>query len=335
MNRKDMRGDYLWTSPENWTRGLPDANLSAEIGDDHSGKALHCVIPAGYDAVCNLFELAEHARTQGTTLRLEAGATLTIRQSGVLSKDRESWFYVDGTLQCSKPGGTLRVGGPWGRPDVGEPASCHLAVGPTGVVNAWFIGINTSHRADTAPSAPWGPQYYARSTDSEIVVNGGKLSAQEGLRISTADASRPGALRLKGSATFTNRRESEFGIDVWCGIWEIDGGKAEIHVGDIEFWGNKFQDAVNAKTNTPVGPGLAVLKLVGTGVSTIHARSVNFVDAAVLDVNSLNVPAGEYKVIDGTAIHGTSLRFVKGADTRKWSFRFDQDQGDLLLQLKP
>jgi hypothetical protein len=102
MNRNDAHGDYLWTTPENWTKGLPGADLCVEIGDDHSGKALHCVIPPGCDAVCQHFELAEHARTQGTTLRLKEGATLTILESGVLSKDRESWFYVDGTLRLPK-----------------------------------------------------------------------------------------------------------------------------------------------------------------------------------------------------------------------------------------
>ena len=135
MNNKDARGNYLWTTGENWTKGIPNADLSVEIGDDHSGQALHCVIPKGHDAVCQSLELAEHARTQGTTLRLEKGASLTIRESGVLSKDRESWFYVDGTLHCPKQGSSLRVGGPWGRPDINEPARCHLMIGPRGVVD--------------------------------------------------------------------------------------------------------------------------------------------------------------------------------------------------------
>ena len=289
------------------------------------------MIPAGCDAVCRHFELAEHARTQGTTLRLEEGATLTILESGVLSKDRESTFYVDGTLRLPKAGGGLRVGGPWGRPDVREPAACHLMIGPTGVVDAWFVGINTTHRAESVPSQPWGPRFFARSTDSEIVVDEGKLEAQEGLRISTTDARRPGALRLKGKATLTSRRDSEFGIDVWGGIWEIEGGEASIRVGDVEFWGNKFNEAVNTKTNQRVGPGLAVLKLTGNGVSTIDAREVSFVGAAVLDVTSLKVPAGTYKVIDGTAVKGTNLRFAEGTDTRRWSFRLERSRGDLLL----
>ena len=124
----------------------------------HSGKALHCVIPGSCDAVCRHFELAEHARTQGTTLRVEKNATLTILESGVLSKDRESTFHVDGTLRLPKARGGLRVGGPWGRPDIGEPAACHLMIGPTGAVDAWFVGINTTYRAESVPSQPWGPR---------------------------------------------------------------------------------------------------------------------------------------------------------------------------------
>ncbi len=331
MNRKETDGSFLWTTPENWTRGVPRAGLCVEIGDDHSGKALHCVIPAGTSAVCDHLELAEHARTQGTTLHLQAGATLTILESGILSKDRESWFHVDGTLRCLKAGSDLRAGGPWGRPDIGEPASCHLVIGPTGVVEAWFFGINTTHRSESAPSSPWGPRFFARSTDSEIIVNGGKLLAREGLRISTSDARRPGALRLRGKATLTGRRNSKFGIDVWCGIWEIEGGEVKISVGDIEFWGNKFEGATDGNTKRPVGPGLAVLKLTGDGVSTIQARSADFVDAAVLDVSSLNVSQGTYKVIDAEVIRKTELRFAEGTDTTKWSLRVDRESGDLFV----
>ena len=335
MNNMDAHGNYLWTTSENWTKGIPNANLSVEIGDDHSGQALHCVIPKGHDAVCQNLELAEHARTQGTTLHLEEGASLTIRESGVLSKDRESWFYVDGTLHCPKQGRSLRVGGPWGRPDINEPARCHLMIEPTGVVDAWFLGINTEHRAEHTPSTPWGPRFFARSTGSEIVNNGGKLVARQGLRISTCDADRPGALRLRGKATFTSELDSKYGIDIWCGILEIEGGQAKINVGDLEFWGNKFKDAINTRTNSKVGPGLAVLKLTGDGVSTIHARKVNFVDATVLNVCNLRIPAGTYRVIDGASINETNLHFATETDTSKWSFKFDKANGDLLLTFTP
>jgi hypothetical protein len=335
MNNKDAHGNYLWTTSENWNRGLPSVYLSVEIGDDHSGKALHCVIPKGYDAVCQNLELAEHGRTQGTTLRLEEGASLTIRESGVLSKDRESWFYVDGSLNCPKEGRSLRVGGPWGRPDINEPARCHLMIGPTGVVDTWFIGINTDHRKESVPSVPWGPRFFARSTGSEIVNNGGKLIARQGLRISTCEPDRPGVLRLRGKAAFTSEPDSKYGIDIWCGIFEIKGGQARIKVGDIEFWGNKFKDAINTKTNSKVGPGLAVLKLTGEGVSTIHARKVNFVDAAVLDVSGLKVSAGSYRVIDGAAIIGINLHFATETDTSKWSFKFDKAKRDLMLIFTP
>ncbi|MHC4120326.1 MAG: hypothetical protein ACYSWO_22770 [Planctomycetota bacterium] len=331
MNRKDARGEYLWTEAENWNKGLPNAELSVEIGDDHSGRALHCVIPRGYKAVCQNLELAEHGRTQGTTLRLGEGASLTILNQAVLSKDRESWFYLDGELNCPKANNSLRVGGPWGRPDVNEPARCHLIVGPTGVVDAWHVAINTHLRAESAPSSPWGPKFWARSTGSEIIVTGGKLIARQGLRMSTCDADRPGKLALRGRATFKSERDSRYGIDIWCGVWEIDGSGATIDVGYIEFWGDKFRDAVNTKTKTKVGAGLSVLKLTGDGISTIRARKVDFVGAAVLDVGGLSVPAGTYKVIDATAIGRTNLRFAEGTDTVKWSFRFDREAGDLML----
>jgi hypothetical protein len=208
-------------------------------------------------------------------------------------------------------------------------------IGPTGVVDAWCVGINTGLRAESVPSTPWGPRFFARSTGSEIVVTGGKLVAHQGLRMSTCDANRPGALRLRGKATFTSKQDSKYGIDIWCGIWEIDGGRAKINVGDIEFWGNKFKDAVNTKANTKVGAGQAVLRLTGDGVSTIHARRVDFVDAAVLDVSGLKVPPGTYRVINGAAIGGTNLHFAAETDTGKWSFKFDRANGDLMLTFAP
>jgi hypothetical protein len=335
MNRKDALGNYLWTTGDNWNKGLPNADLSVEIGDDHSGQALHCVIPKGCHAVCQNLELAEHARTQGTTLRLENGASLTIRETGVLSKDRESWFYVDGTLHCPKQGKSLRVGGPWGRPDINEPARCHLMIGPTGIVDAWFVGINTDLRAEHTPSTPWGPRFFARSTGSEIVNNGGKLIAHQGLRISTCEANRPGVLKLQGKAIFSSKSDAKYGIDIWCGILEIEGNQIKIKVGDLEFWGNKFKDAINTKTNVKVGSGLAVLKLSGDGVSTIYARNVNFIDANVLDISDLKVSAGSYRVIDGSAIVGTNLQFAPDTDTTKWDFKFDKDKGDLMLIYRP
>ena len=149
--------------------------------------------------------------------------------------------------------------------------------------------------------------------------------------MSTCDAKRPGKLALRGGATFTSETDSKYGIDIWCGVWEIDGSKAKINVGDIEFWGNKFKDAVNTKAQTRVGSGLSVLKLTGDGISTIHARNVEFVDAAVLDVGGLQVPAGTYRLIDATTIGQTNLRFAPGTDARKWSFRFDRPAADLML----
>jgi len=207
-------------------------------------------------------------------------------------------------------------------------------VGPTGIVDAWFLGINTVFRAESAPSSPWGPRYYARSTGSEIVVTDGKLTARQGLRISTCDVARPGALKLRGKAVFVSEPDSEYGIDIWCGIWEIHGGRVQINVGDIEFWGNKFEGAVNEKTQNKLGAGLAVLKLTGDGVSTIRARKVDFVDATLLDVRGLDIPAGTYKVIDGTAVKGTCLRFAPETNTDKWSFKFDRDNEDLLLTFR-
>ena len=148
-------------------------------------------------------------------------------------------------------------------------------------------------------------------------------------------AARPGRLALRGKATFKSEADCKYGIDIWCGVWEIDGGQAEIDVGDVEFWGNKFKDAVNTKTGARVKAGLSVLKLTGDGVSTIRARKIDFIDAAVLDVSGLRIAPGTYTVIDGMVIGADNLRFASGTDSRKWSLRFDRSQGDILLVFDP
>jgi hypothetical protein len=334
MNQEDELGRFLWNDARNWNRGVPNAKLSVEIGDDNSGKALHCVIPTGLDAACANLELAEHARTQGTSLRLEKGASLEVLGSAVLSKDRESWFYVDGHFRCNENRAGVRVGGPWGKPGIGEPSSCHLIIGPDGVFEAWHIGVNTNFRAATAPSNPWGEKYWSGATGSEIVVDGGNLIAREGLRMSTTDAKLPGTLRLEGKATLEIKNDSKMGLQIWCGIWEINGGKARIQVGDIEFHGNKFADAVNGRTGKEVGAGVATLKLSGDGISTIHARNLNFVDAAELDVSKLKVPAGEYKVFDGESLEGVGLKLAPETNRDRWDLRFDKKAGDVLLVVK-
>ena len=61
----------------------------------------------------------------------------------------------------------------------------------------------------------------------------------------------------------------------------------------------------------------------------------NFVDVAVLDVRSLKVGPGTYKIIDGSVIKGRNLCFASGTDTEKWSIRFDEDEADVFLTFKP
>lgn len=333
MKRHDGRGAYLWSYPENWNRGVPNAALPCEIGDDTSRRALHCVIRGA--AACQTMELAEHARTEGCTLRVEKGASLTFAAGAVISKDRQSTFYINGAVRCLAPGHTFRVGGPWGKPDANLPSSGRVIVGPSGTLEAWFVGINTNHRARTTPSSPWGPRFYSKATDSEIVVNHGRLIALEGLRISTTQARRPGALRLRGGATFTTRPKARHGVQVWSGVWEIQGRKARIHVGKVEFWGSKFRRAVDAAGRTPLANAVSVLKLAGDGVSTIHAGSVSFVDATVLDVADLRVPAGTYKVIDAGRFEKKNLRLAPGTDLNAWRLEFDAHNGHLLLVRKP
>ena len=330
-NEADGNGDYLWISPNNWSSGLPTSLTSIEIGEDSAGEARHCVL---YEpgVSCYQLELAEHANTEGSSLKIKQGATLKAYDNVTLSKDREGYLYVDGTFEATTSNRYFRIGGPWGAPDSNLPADCHVTVSSTGLLQAWVVCINTTHTT-SGPSSPWGPTYWSRSTDSELVVNSGVLVAQQGLRMSTTDANRPGLLKLTGTASFTSNADATYGIQMWCGTWQIDGGDANIHVGDIELWGNKFANEVSGYTGNPVGPGKSILKFSGDGVSTIHATSVDFVDAAYLDVADLNVPNGTYKLIDANTVTDANdcLAFVAGTDPNVWSFSLDEANGDLLL----
>lgn len=331
MKKADNRGRFLWTETANWNTGRPQREVSVEIGDDSSGRALHCVIPTGTKAQCLQFELAEHGRTQGTTLRLEKGASLEVFGGATLSKDRESWFHVNGEFRCHSKRQGIRVGGPWGNPTANEPATCHLIIGPNGVVDASFVGINTHYRAATVPSSPWGDRYWARSTGSEIIMNGGRLRAADGLRMSTTDATKPGALRMKENASFTSDRESPTGVQIWCGIWELDGGGLNVQIGDLELHGNKFANEVSGKTGKAIGAGVSVLRWTGDRISTIKARKLNFVDAAEIDVSGLTVAPGTYRLLDGTKIIGDRLKLAARTDPAKWSLQVNRTEGDILI----
>ena len=332
MNEADGNGDYLWLYPNNWDNGLPGSAVGVEIGNDQSGQAIHCVL---YEpgATCLHFELAEHANTQGSSLKVRQGATLTMGGTVVIAKDREGWLYIDGTVSHLVSNKTFRVGGYWGQPDSNLPCAGNVLISSTGVLEAWFVGINTRHPSENIPSDPWGPDYWSKATDSQITVDGGVLTAQQGLRMSTTYGDRPGLLKLTGSASFTSDADATRGIDMWCGTWQIDGADVNIHVGDIELWGNKFANEVSGSTGNPVGPGDSILKFSGDGVSTIHATSVDFIDAAYLDVADLNVPNGTYKLIDANSVTDANdcLAFVDGTDMNVWSFSTDDTNGDLLL----
>ncbi len=330
--RKDAAGHYLWEYPENWSFGaVPNSTTAVEIGEDSSREARHCVIKS--DAHSLGMQLAEHALTEGSSLWITEGSSLTIHGSdSVLSKDRLSFTTIDGVLDSSKPNSTLRIGGPWGQPFSGLPSAAHVYVSSTGSIRSWFIGLNTSHRANNAPSSPWGPDYWGRATESEIIVDGGQVYAQEGMRMSTAIADRPGKLILKGSASLTMDSNPTYGFQMWAGIWEIEGGDADVQIGKLELWGNKYEGEVNGKYGWPVGSGVSVLKFSGDGVSTIHANGVaDFIDAALVDVSGLDVPNGTYTLVDATSLNRTNLQLASGTDTDVWSLQCDTPNGDVLL----
>ncbi|MGB0580150.1 MAG: hypothetical protein ACPGVU_10655, partial [Limisphaerales bacterium] len=140
------------------------------------------------------------------------------------------------------------------------------------------------------------------------------------------------AIRLRGNATLSCDPETPTGVQIWAGVWEMDGRDLNISIGDLEMHGNKFEKEVSGKTGKAVGAGVSVIRLTGNGVSTIKARKLNFVDAAAIDVSALNVPMGTYQLIDGTGIAGSKLTLAHGTDPAKWSLRLNAADGDVFLE---
>ncbi len=327
MKTADANGDYLWEEPKNWLGGQPYYWAFVELGNEASMGPVHVVVTS--DAECFDMELAEAPLTEGTTLRIRSDASLTINWRAVFSKDRESWLYVDGGLYGAAGEQVIMIaGGPWGRPDLGLPSKSHIIVGPNGEMNTWFIGLNKTARHPETPG-------YEAATGSEIIVNGGKLVAEAGLRVSTTDLADPGRLVLRGSAVFEqyttpgNAYSANMpqlrGVEFWAGIWEIDGGNASIHVRDIYLHGNKH-----------FAEGQALLKLTGDGISTIHVAATADLADATLDVSGLDLAGpGTFTVIDAGSFIGTNISFADGTDLDQWSFEIDQPRGELLLTYTP
>ncbi len=333
-DKKDANGLYLWSEPANWSSGrVPSAGEAVEIGEDTAGGPRNCVV-AG-EAHCGKLELAEHAKTQGSTLWIQRNASLTVHGGLItLSKDRASRTVVDGTLLHRTTSKTLRVGGPWGQPDGNQPSDGRLIINPSGRVECWFLGINTNHTAEGVPSAAWprNASSTSHSTDSQVVLNGGELMALGGIRMSTTRARRPGKLIIKGGSTVRMSQKSQYGFDFWCGVIEIHGGDADIQIDDLEVWGNKFSQEINLAQDVPVGWGFSVFKFVGKAVSTIRVTGpASFIDAALVDVSELRVPDGRYRIFHALSFKERNLAFAPGTDLAVWSIEFDDANRDLYV----
>ena len=333
-SRQDANSQYLWNYAENWMGGsVPTAGDAVELGNEAAGVPVHCTVTS--DADCSAMELAEAHHTEGSTLWIQQGATMTVHGGLVtLSKDRESWTTVDGNFIHSTGNTTFRVGGPWGDPRGGAPSNGHLTINPTGLVECWFLGINTDHRANDVPSVGWprDGSSTSNSTDSEIIVNGGRLIARNGIRMSTTQAARPGKLICQGDAYVRTDSDSSYGFDFWCGIIEIHDGNVDIQIDDLEVWGNKYADEINIQGNIPVGWGYSIFKFIGSEISVIRVTGpADFIDGGMVDVSGMIVPDGSYKIIDAESFVNKSLQFTPGTDIGVWSFLFDDANGDLYV----
>ncbi len=188
---------------------------------------------------------------------------------------------------------TMDVGGPW-----------HTARGTVRVTGGRLICEGSLDIGKGTPTR--NPAH-----SSSVLVDAGRLTANATVQVDSPIATKPGLLRVRGGATFDN---TAGGVRVQQGVLEIQGANASLDMTSLSF-------------EHPT----SLLRLTGTGVSTINAGAVTFAAGTTLDVAGLNVPAGNYTIIDGASIVDQGLAFSAGTDTNLWSFAVDDVNGDLVL----
>ena len=302
MVRADAQGDYLWSYPENWSGGVPNAGTSIEIGDDSSRRAIHCVLKIP-NAACAEVQIAEHGLTDGSSLTVKPGAMLTTNYWTQVGKDEWGVLIVEGTVRVAG-GVELSLGGVW------ELGGGLAVIRPGGLLEATGrVSLNKSRGKA------------ATTSDSRIEVYG-TFSSGNGMDISSNDPYLPGSVWIGGNGRYTNLGGA---VNVEVGSLEVEGGSASVSTQSLRFYG--------ADT---------VLKLSGDGISTIDATAVTFDAGTLLDVRHLNVPDGTHTVIDGTSMTDNGLAFAPGTDTGVWSFqvvggdlRLTVDSGGLPINAAP
>ena len=295
----DGNGVYLWDNPYNWTLGrIPLSGEQTEIGDNWS--VVHGTI-RNYDVVgVQELEIAEYGMNDPDTGN---GCSLTIEGTGSFSatgyldvgKDKVGYLYM-------QPGSSVNVGGVlkmgadwrWGRGIV-EMDGAYLYAGG---------GLDVGTQDDPNNEAVGGSKITA--TDANLIFNNNII-------ILSLNPAAPAEINLKGTTVWDQTGGTECVIDLDA-IFNMEGGNLSVTVKNLDF-------------NTPS----TVLKLSGTGVSTISALAVTFANGSQLDVSGLNVSDGNYTVIDGTSISDSGLQFAAGTDANVWSFAFDGGNGNLIL----
>ncbi len=307
MNHKDEAGKYLWRSDDNWRGGFPAKNRALEVGDDKSGKAVHCVL-AGGKVECGGMEIAEHARTEGSSLIIKRKAEVLCYGNIVVGKDRTGYLTIEGTVRMLNKHSIFECGGPWGVP--GNPSKGVIVITSTGLVDAYYVGINKGRHGPDDPANK-------RARGSSITVDGGTLKLSRGMRISTSDPTDPGKLILRKRATF---KQTGGVIEIWAGIWQIDGGEVTVSVNDLVCDGTKF-----------FKDGAAIIKLTGAGVSTIKTQSIDLKDNTWLDVSGLTVKPGRYTLMEYQTLKSNRLALIKGTDSNQWALELDAKHSKLIL----
>ena len=127
----------------------------------------------------------------------------------------------------------------------------------------------------------------------------------------------PGKLILGKRATFSQTGGI---MEIWAGVWQIDGDAVSISVKDLVLDGAKF-----------FKEGAAVLKLTGDGVSTIKADSVDLKSNAFVDVGGLKLKPGRYTLMQFKTLKNNKLALAKGTDPDQWALELDKDQSSLIL----
>ena len=292
-NEADANGFYQWNNPNNWSTGsVPDSTYTVRIGSG-SDTAVAARLESGSAAV--IWRLRIDKSVDGPSdLTIKSNSVTTTVQIEINYGSTVGTSTITAIDSTINGGSRLNIG----QSGVGKPGALDMTGGTLDITTGMYIGTAGATGKGEGSSA----------TLSGVVASVGGL-----IEVGSSDANDPGLLKLTGTGSLSATGDD---TGIYVATFEINGGSQTIGLQDF-----LLQSGSDS-----------VLKLSGSGVSTISAVTATFSNGSILNVDDLSVAEATYKVVDATgSITDNGLAFAPGTDPNMWSFEVDDTNNDLLL----